>query len=99
MNLNLTISMLAAGCLLAGCAAPAGTRDADREKTAFQTGRPWKDVTDNRADVAIIYDTNDAPGMSFGGCGVVAVEGYKTHFMTGIAWEATKIILRANGTG
>lgn len=64
MNLNLTISMLAAGCLLAGCAAPAGTRDADREKTAFQTGRPWKDVTDNRADVAIIYDTNDAPGMS-----------------------------------
>ena len=87
MNLNLTISMLAAGCLLAGCAAPAGTRDADREKTAFQTGRPWKDVTDNRADVAIIYDTNDAPGMSF----EERVEswrskGYKTHFMTGIAW-------------
>ena len=52
MNLNLTISMLAAGCLLAGCAAPAGTRDADREKTAFQTNSPWKDVTDNRADVA-----------------------------------------------
>ena len=80
MNLNLTISMLAAGCLLAG-------RDADREKTAFQTGRPWKDVTDNRADVAIIYDTNDAPGMSF----EERVEswrskGYKTHFMTGIAW-------------
>lgn len=79
--------MLAAGCLLAGCAAPAGTRDADREKTAFQTGRPWKDVTDNRADVAIIYDTNDAPGMSF----EERVEswrskGYKTHFMTGIAW-------------
>lgn len=87
MNLNLTISMLAAGCLLAGCAAPAGTRDADREKTAFQTNSPWKDVTDNRADVAIIYDTNDAPGMSF----EERVEswrskGYKTHFMTGIAW-------------
>lgn len=87
MNLNLTISMLAAGCLLAGCAAPAGTRDADREKTAFQTNSPWKPVTDSRADAAIVYGTHDAPGMSF----EERVEswrskGYKTHFMTGIAW-------------
>lgn len=26
-----------------------------REKTAFQTGQPWKPTTDVRADVAIVY--------------------------------------------
>jgi len=58
-----------------------------REKTAFQTSAHWKPETDVRADVAIVYGTHDSPGMTF----EQRVQswrdhGYKTHFMTGIAW-------------
>lgn len=63
-----------------------------REKTAFQTGQPWKPTTDNRADVAIVYGVGGNPsekrsGMTF----EQRVQswrdkGYITHFMTGIAW-------------
>lgn len=63
-----------------------------REKTAFQTGQPWKPTTDNRADVAIVYGVGGNPSekranMTF----EERVQswrdkGYTTHFMTGIAW-------------
>lgn len=63
-----------------------------REKTAFQTGQPWKPTTDNRTDVAIVYGVGGNPsekrsGMTF----EQRVQswrdkGYITHFMTGIAW-------------
>lgn len=74
-----------------------GQKDAEanverREKTAFQTGQPWKPTTDNRADVAIVYGVGGNPsekrsGMTF----EQRVQswrdkGYITHFMTGIAW-------------
>lgn len=79
--------MLAAGCLLAGCAPSAANRNADREKTAFQTADPWAPTTDNRADVAIVYGTHDAPDMSFEErVDSWRKKGYKIHFMTGIAW-------------
>ena len=59
------------------------------EKTAFQTSGQWKPVTDVRADVAIVYGSGDnrRTGMTF----EERVQswrdrGYKTHFMTGIAW-------------
>jgi hypothetical protein len=57
------------------------------EKTVFQTSGPWKPFTDVRADVAIVYGANDKKDLSF----VDRVKswrdhGYKTHFMTGIAW-------------
>lgn len=60
------------------------------EKTAFQTSNPWKPVTDVRADVAIVYSVKDHHRK-----GNLTFEervqtwrdkGYKTHFMTGIAW-------------
>jgi len=60
------------------------------EKTTFQTSNPWKPVTDVRADVAIVYSVKDHHGK-----GDITFEkrvqswrdkGYKTHFMTGIAW-------------
>ncbi|MBT1710707.1 hypothetical protein KK062_20875 [Fulvivirgaceae bacterium PWU5] len=60
------------------------------EKTVFQTSNPWKPVTDVRADVAIVYSVKEHHGK-----GSMTFEervqswrdkGYKTHFMTGIAW-------------
>lgn len=62
------------------------------EKTAFQTGQPWRPTLDVRADVAIVYGMGGNPseeehGQSF----EERVKswrdrGYVTHFMTGIAW-------------
>jgi len=62
-----------------------------KEKTAFQTSGPWKPVTDVRADIAIVYGANDRRGLTF----EQRVQswrdrGYKTHFMTGIAWGEYK---------
>ena len=57
------------------------------EKTAFQTGSPWKPTTDIRADVAIVYGVSDSEDMTF----EQRVQSWRdrgniTHFMTGIAW-------------
>lgn len=63
-----------------------------REKTAFQTGQPWKPTTDNRADVAIIYGVGGNPTEKRSGLTFEERvqswrdKGYITHFMTGIAW-------------
>lgn len=67
-----------------------GTQDQSGEKTTFQTANPWKPVTDTRADVAIVYSVkehHEKGGLTF----EQRVQswrdkGYKTHFMTGIAW-------------
>lgn len=75
---------------LASCTttpSPVKTPAHEKEKTAFQTAGPWKPVTDVRADVAIVYGTTDRKDMTF----EQRVKswqdrGYKTHFMTGIAW-------------
>ncbi|WP_299289970.1 hypothetical protein [uncultured Mucilaginibacter sp.] len=58
-----------------------------REKTAFQTSSPWRPEIDVRSDIAIVYGTNDRPGMTF----EERVKswrdhGYQVNFMTGIAW-------------
>jgi hypothetical protein len=58
-----------------------------KEKTTFQTGGVWKPTTDIRSDEAIVYGVSDRPGMTF----EQRVQswrdrGYKTAFMTGIAW-------------
>ncbi|HEY9195282.1 MAG TPA: hypothetical protein VIM77_03430, partial [Mucilaginibacter sp.] len=58
-----------------------------KEKTAFQTSSPWMPEIDVRSDIAIVYGTNDRPGMTF----EQRVQswrdhGYQTNFMTGIAW-------------
>ncbi len=62
------------------------------EKTVFQTSREWRPSMDNRGDVAIIYGvggnpSDRSPRIPF----EERVKswqdrGYKTHFMTGIAW-------------
>jgi hypothetical protein len=58
-----------------------------QEKTSFQTSKPWSPSIDVRADVAMIYGTDDRPDMTF----EQRVQswrdrGYTAHFMTGIAW-------------
>jgi len=56
---------------------------ADRERTFFQTGQPYSDRLNIRADVAIVYGIGkDMPSR---------VEswrkhGYRVHLMTGVAW-------------
>ena len=66
--------------------------ECDGEKTAFQTSHRWKPSIDSRADVAIVYGVGGNPSdRSFRGTFEERVQswrdrGYKTHFMTGIAW-------------
>ena len=63
-----------------------------RERTAFQTGQPWKPTTDTRADVAIVYGVGGNPSEERSGLTFEERvqswrdKGYTTHFMTGIAW-------------
>lgn len=63
-----------------------------RERTAFQTGQPWKPTTDVRADVAIVYGVGGNPSEKRSGLTFEERvqtwrdKGYTTHFMTGIAW-------------
>ena len=68
-----------------GCGSP----QRDIPKTTFQTSARWKPVTDIRADAVMVYGTGPAKG------GEGSVEerlsswkekGYRTDFMTGIAW-------------
>jgi hypothetical protein len=60
------------------------------EKTVFQTSNPWKPATDVRADVAIVYSVKDhhkKAGLTFEQrVQTWRDKGYKTHFMSGIAW-------------
>jgi len=64
----------------------------NKEKTAFQTSREWKPVTDTRADIAIVYGVGGNPSdetktMNFEDrVQSWRDRGYITHFMTGIAW-------------
>ena len=62
-------------------------RETKKEKTAFQTSRPWIPEIDVRSDIAIVYGANDRSGLTF----EERVKSwrdrnYETHFMTGIAW-------------
>jgi hypothetical protein len=63
---------------------------ASGEKTTFQTANPWKPVTDTRADVAIVYSVkehHEKGNLTFEQrVQTWRDKGYKTHFMTGIAW-------------
>ncbi len=87
---SVALSLVTASCQTGQKGAEANVER--REKTAFQTGQPWKPTTDNRADVAIVYGVGGNPsekrsGMTF----EQRVQswrdkGYITHFMTGIAW-------------
>jgi len=57
------------------------------EKTAFQTSSPWIPEIDIRSDIAIVYGANDSHGITFEQrVNSWREHGYKTHFMTGIAW-------------
>ncbi len=69
-----------------------GAQTKDDVKTVFQTSHPWKPSIDNRADAAIVYGVGGNPSDK---SKRVSFEervkswqdrGYKTHFMTGIAW-------------
>lgn len=57
------------------------------EKTAFQTASQWIPEIDVRSDIAIVYGANDRPGLTFEQrVNSWRSRGYKTQFMTGIAW-------------
>lgn len=61
--------------------------DTLKEKTVFQTIRPWAPEIDVRSDVAIVYSHHDDPDMTFEErVASWRARGYNTHFMTGIAW-------------
>lgn len=88
---------LLSSCVLAGCRngglQPDSHGDVIKEKTAFQTGQPWKPTIDNRADVAIVYGVGGNPSdkdklkMTFEErVQTWRDHGYTTHFMTGSAW-------------
>lgn len=60
---------------------------AQREKTSFQTYSPWKPSIDVRSDVILVYGTNSSPSLLFHDRVRSWHEhGYKTHFMSAIAW-------------
>ena len=93
MNKLLFSSLIALA--FAGCTVKDGNSTANtenREKTVFQTSLEWRPTIDNRGDVAIVYGVG---GAQIDKSGRVPFEervkswqdrGYKTHFMTGIAW-------------
>lgn len=86
------LTMLGAACQSGKSTSAQAEQGERREKTAFQTGQPWKPTTDVRSDVAIVYGVGGNPSekranMTF----EERVQswrdkGYTTHFMTGIAW-------------
>ncbi len=99
MNMNLKLFGL--GCIgfyLTVVSCHSGSKAVDqslserRERTAFQTGQPWKPTTDVRADVAIVYGVGGNPSEKRSGLTFEERvqswrdNGYTTHFMTGIAW-------------
>jgi len=97
MKTNSLYQSFIALCLLliiTGCSQHKSTDTATEsgEKTVFQTSREWRPTMDNRGDVAIIYGVGGNP--SDRSLRIPFEErvkswqerGYKTHFMTGIAW-------------
>ena len=84
MKRHLTAAILVI-LALHGCGSPRP----DIPKTTFQTNASWKPVTDIRADAVMVYGTGPAKGAG----GNVEdrlsrwkEKGYRTDFMTGIAW-------------
>ena len=64
-------------------------------KTTFQTSQGWRPTLDNRADAVMVYGvgTNLEERLASW-----QEKGYQTHFMTGIAGAAIKIISPGPGT-
>lgn len=90
---NNKISLIAFATLFATIIhAQKQAKNRKEEKTVFQTSREWQPSIDNRADAAIIYGVGGNPSDN---STRIPFEkrvqswqerGYKTHFMTGIAW-------------
>ena len=54
-----------------------------RERTCFQTARPWSPELDLRSDVAIVYGVNSSFESRLKSW---RDRGYRVHLMTGVAW-------------
>ena len=52
-------------------------------KTTFQTSHGWRPTLDNRADAVMVYGVNGSLEERLASW---QQRGYRTHFMTGIAW-------------
>lgn len=59
-----------------------GIKERDQVKTTFQTGSGWKEILDNRADAVMVYGPHNLEKRLESW----REKGYKTDFMTGIAW-------------
>ena len=65
--------------LLAACSVPESRLD----KTTFQTGQAWSPYVDNRADGVMVYGAGNSLETRIASW---RERGYRTSFMTGIAW-------------
>lgn len=69
-----------------------GKAASDGVKTTFQTSREWRPALDNRADAVMVYGVGGNPSDKSSRPSFEQrvkswqERGYKTHFMTGIAW-------------
>ena len=53
------------------------------DKTTFQTGQAWSPYVDNRADGEMVYGAGNSLETRIASW---RERGYRTSFMTGIAW-------------
>ncbi|MCR5709521.1 MAG: hypothetical protein K6G79_03450 [Bacteroidales bacterium] len=81
--LSLNAVLLGMLCL-AGCTGP-GRNAVYDVKTTFQTGQGWRPTIDTRADAVMVYGAGQ-PGSLEERLASWRERGYRTHFMTGIAW-------------
>ena len=68
--------------LVAACSMTSDRSELSPDKTTFQSSRGWSPYLDNRADVAIVYGANTLESRLTSW----QERGYRTAFMTGIAW-------------
>ena len=64
------------------CSGPDNRSDAVSDKTTFQSSRGWSPYLDTQADAAIVYGVNSLESR----LASWQERGYRTDFMTGIAW-------------
>ncbi|GHT44887.1 hypothetical protein AGMMS49965_21310 [Bacteroidia bacterium] len=81
-----TVAVCAGAALLLGAASCARqTKEAAKEKTAFQVSTEWRPTQDARPDIAIVYGFGNEKSFA-DRLKSWSDRGYTTHFMTGIAW-------------
>ena len=97
MRARILWAAAALAAILTACSKSQATDTSGRcpDKTTFQTSRGWSPFLDNRADAVMVYGVGGNPSDRLTGKDSVSLEarvaswrerGYRTEFMTGIAW-------------